>query len=230
MAKICAAVWDFNGTVDNSEHIRRNSIAVSLADFGYEFRDSDYPEIMKRVGFAQPSDYICKLYGIADQQAFQAHWESRFGEILDRDLALLPGVLKSLEQMREAGLKLAVASSAHRDYIAPALTRLGVADRFEAVVTRDDITGSGKPDPEVFHQAAVRLGVSTRDCVAIGDSAGDVIGAVSAGMKVIYVPGPYEVGRFSLNTVVTLPSLEHFNWEVIRQLEGPQVVSRERGY
>lgn len=227
MAKINAAIWDCNGTIDNSEHIRRDSIEASLADFGRLFRDSDYPEIMKRVGFVVPAEYICEQYKIDDSEAFKVHWEARFWEMYDRDLALLPGVAHTLEQMKEAGLQLAVASSAYRAYIEPNLAKLGLADAFGVVVTRDDIK-VGKPHPEVFQIAAERLGVPANECIALGDTLGDVIGGLSAGMKVIFVPGWYEGSRFHSESIVTLPSLENFGWNVIRQLEGQPVTFRER--
>ncbi len=230
MVAIRAAIWDFNGTIDNSEHIREKSIRVSLADFGRTFHESDYPTIMKLVGFDLPAGYISARYEIGNPQKFRKHWELRFREIFESDLALLPGVAQTISAMREKGLRLAIASSAYRDYIETSLQRLGIGDQFEAVVTRDDITGPGKPDPEAFRLAAETIGVHATNCVVVGDTESDLEGAIGAGMRMIYVPGWYELAISLKEGVTTLSSLENFNWNVVKQLEGQPVASRERAY
>jgi|SRR3989344_8762070 len=229
MASIKAAIWDFNGTIDNSEHIRKRSIETTLADMDIFFRDSFYPQVMRRVGFVAAAEYIGSIYDSVDTQAFLKASEVKFWEIFNKEAALLPGVLSTLELMRSRGMKLGIASSSFKDFVSYSSEKLGISNMFDAIVTRDDIKGPGKPDPEVFHEAALRLGVPAESCVVVGDSGNDVEGALEAGMKAIFVPGWYERRRYWRNGVVTLRGLDEFDWRVISYLEG-QAVSRERAF
>ena len=81
---------------------------------------------------------------------------------------------------------LAVASSAHPDVIEVALRSLDLADAFRAVVSADEVD-AGKPAPDVYMEAARRLGVPPEGCLVVEDSPSGVRAARSAGMRVIWV-------------------------------------------
>jgi beta-phosphoglucomutase-like phosphatase (HAD superfamily)/1-acyl-sn-glycerol-3-phosphate acyltransferase len=82
---------------------------------------------------------------------------------------------------------VAVASSAHRDVIAAALAASGLADLFQVVVSSDEVA-HGKPEPDVYLEAARRLGVEPPGVVVIEDSINGVRAAKAAGMQVVLVP------------------------------------------
>src|SRR5438477_6622129 len=68
------------------------------------------------------------------------------------------GLEHFMEQIKDAGLPMAVASSASRTRVESALGRLNLASSFQVVITGDDVT-QGKPDPTIFRMAAAGLGV-----------------------------------------------------------------------
>jgi HAD superfamily hydrolase (TIGR01509 family) len=82
---------------------------------------------------------------------------------------------------------VAVASSAHRDVISAALHATGLEEAFAVVVSSDEVA-HGKPRPDVYLEAAKRLGASPRDVVVIEDSLNGVRAAREAGMRVVLVP------------------------------------------
>lgn len=84
-------------------------------------------------------------------------------------------------------LPIAVASSAHRDVIDAALRAIGLADAFTAIVSSDDVR-HGKPEPDVYLEAARRLGAAPERCLVVEDSRNGVLAARAAGMTVILVP------------------------------------------
>jgi beta-phosphoglucomutase-like phosphatase (HAD superfamily) len=81
----------------------------------------------------------------------------------------------------------AIASSAHRDVIGAALDAIGLAGLFDAVVSSDDVA-TGKPEPDVYLEAARRLGVRPEHCLVIEDSRNGVLAGRAAGMRVVLVP------------------------------------------
>ena len=85
------------------------------------------------------------------------------------------------------GYRLAVASSSNRELIDAVLDRLELTSAFEVTVSSEEVA-RGKPAPDVYLEAARRLGVSPSACVAIEDSASGVRAAHAAGMRVIAYP------------------------------------------
>lgn len=86
-----------------------------------------------------------------------------------------------------ARVPAAIASSAHREVIAAALAATGLAPLFAAVVSSDDVA-TGKPAPDVYLEAARRLGVEPSRCLVVEDSRNGVLAGRAAGMQVLLVP------------------------------------------
>jgi beta-phosphoglucomutase-like phosphatase (HAD superfamily) len=86
-----------------------------------------------------------------------------------------------------ARVPVAIASSAHPEVIRAALGAAGLADVFETVVSSDDVA-AGKPAPDVYVEAARRLGVEPPACLVFEDSWNGVLAARAAGMRVVLVP------------------------------------------
>ncbi len=82
---------------------------------------------------------------------------------------------------------LAVASGGHPAVIAAALTALGIGDRFAVVVSADQVP-AGKPAPDVYQEAARRLGVEPAGVLVVEDSLNGVRAGRAAGMRVLLVP------------------------------------------
>jgi len=102
------------------------------------------------------------------------------------ELPVLPGAREAVASVAGA-FPLGLASSSNRRVIDVVLRELGVADRFAATVSSEEVA-RGKPAPDVYLEAAARLGVDARACVAIEDSENGIRSAAAAGMRVIAVP------------------------------------------
>lgn len=83
--------------------------------------------------------------------------------------------------------RVAVASSAHHDVIAASLAATGLTDIFDVVVSSDEVA-HGKPAPDVYLEAARRLGVDPTTCLVVEDSHNGVRAGRAAGMTVVLVP------------------------------------------
>lgn len=99
---------------------------------------------------------------------------------------LPPSVTTLLDELRRRGIKTAVASSSRNTR--PILARVGLAERFDAIVDANDVPLS-KPDPAVFLRAAELIGLTPSECLVIEDGLAGVEAARRAGMAVLGV-GP----------------------------------------
>jgi HAD superfamily hydrolase (TIGR01509 family) len=104
------------------------------------------------------------------------------------ELPLLPGVAELLDAADERGWRLAIATGKDRERLDAHLARLGIAERFGAIVTAAEVP-NGKPAPDIFLEAARRLGVPPGACVVLEDSLPGCQGALAAGMVAVACPG-----------------------------------------
>jgi HAD superfamily hydrolase (TIGR01509 family) len=104
----------------------------------------------------------------------------------------LPVIDGAVEAVRRIGERwpLGLASSSNRPLIDLALELMGVANLFRVTVSSEEVE-RGKPAPDVYLEAARRLGVSPERVAAIEDSANGIRSAKAAGMRVIAIPNPH---------------------------------------
>jgi sugar-phosphatase len=196
-------------------------------------------EVLRSVGVPLTPERCHETTGLRLDEAV-AYWAARHPwtgvsleevvrRILQRVLALLAeraplkrGVRESLDVVRQAGLRVALASSSPLVLVEGALERVGLRGVFEQVVSAEG-ERFGKPHPGVYLTAAARLGVSPASCLALEDSVNGVLAATSAGMRCIAVPERWPVldPRFSsANAVVR--SLLDLDLDLLKTIEdGP---------
>ncbi|NYE22277.1 HAD family hydrolase [Pigmentiphaga litoralis] len=102
-------------------------------------------------------------------------------------LALQPGVEALLDGLDRCSIPRSVATSSGGDKARHHLAAAGILDRFDHIVTRDDVA-AGKPRPDLFLEAARRLRKAPGRCLALEDSYNGVRAAHAAGMPVVMVP------------------------------------------
>jgi HAD superfamily hydrolase (TIGR01509 family) len=105
------------------------------------------------------------------------------------ELPLLPGAREAVERLADRW-PVGLASSSNREVIDEVLDAMGVAERFSATVSSEEV-GRGKPAPDVYEEAARRLGAEPARAVAIEDSENGIRSAHAAGMRVLAVPNPH---------------------------------------
>jgi mannitol-1-/sugar-/sorbitol-6-/2-deoxyglucose-6-phosphatase len=105
-----------------------------------------------------------------------------------------PGAIRAVEICRQAGCRLAIASSSPPDIIHAALDRLGAREWFHSILSAEG-EAHGKPHPAVYLSAAAKLGVKPLDCIAFEDSVFGLQSAHAAGMHCVAVPEAHNVGR-----------------------------------
>ena len=131
-------------------------------------------------------------------------------------LPLLDGAVDAVHRLAGA-FTLAVASSSNRPLIEAVLEGAGIAERFSVVVSSEEVP-RGKPAPDVYLEAARRLGAEPAQCAAVEDSSNGLRAAHAAGMHVIAFPNahyPPAADALALAGVV-LTSLGELTAELVR--------------
>ena len=104
-------------------------------------------------------------------------------------LPLLPCATETVATLSER-LRLGLASSSNREIIELVLELAGIGDFFEVTVSSEEVS-RGKPAPDVYLEAARRLGLAPERCAAVEDSTNGLRSAAAAGMTVVAVPNPH---------------------------------------
>jgi beta-phosphoglucomutase len=181
-----AVIWDVDGTlVDTAElHFqawlrltRELNLPFSRSDFAATFGQRN-PEIIPKLVRSPLSDREVAELGDRKEEYYRA--------AAQHGIKLLPGVRRLLEDLRAAGFKQAVGSSAPRANLELILRLTDTEQFFTAVVSMED-TQRGKPDPQVFLVAAGKLRAAPASCLVIEDAPAGVQAARAGGMKCIAV-------------------------------------------
>ena len=133
-----------------------------------------------------------------EQQIVSIHRRKQalYRESLQRNLPAMDGAVQLIDALVEAGLVLAVGSSAPPANVEMTLERLDRRQAFSAIVTGSDVT-RGKPDPRVFLLAAQRMGLEPSHCAVIEDAPVGIAAAVTGGMTAIALLGTAPADRFT---------------------------------
>ena len=122
--------------------------------------------------------------GVSVEELIKMSVDSMRDVFLTRDLKPIEGIPELLSYLKNAGLRLGVASSTSHELIEIILRRLDVLHYFEKIVSGEDVK-KGKPAPDVYLRAAEAFGLSPSECVAIEDSVMGMRSAKAAGFTCI---------------------------------------------
>ena len=185
-----ALIFDFDGTLLDTETHEFRRWQALYAEHGRELALSAWQQGVGTWGAFDPWAEL----GVDEAARAPLYERLHAGVLSDIEADdLRPGVRDLLEEARRAGLRLAVASSSGRDWIARWLARHGLENTFEVLVTRDDVARV-KPDPELYALALARLRLSAGEALAIEDSFHGATAAHVAGLKVVVVPNQVTLG------------------------------------
>lgn len=183
-----AIVFDFDGTILDTETPDFQTWQEIFSRYGVELRLELWLQAVGGgTGEFAPHDHLESLLGREiDREGLRRERRKRYMALIQAQ-PIMSGVLELIGAAERRGLRLAVASSSDREWVESHLKRLGLRERFAAVVTADDVERV-KPDPALYRLAAQRLEVSPRRAVAIEDSYNGMIGAQRAGLRCVSVP------------------------------------------
>lgn len=181
----CAAlVFDCDGTLAATLGLHERAFARGFAADGIEMA----PEFYRSRAAISAAD----LFDAMDVQLGRACARDLVMAVSERAFVELLDLVEPNEPVLDVvsayhgRLPLAVAYGGPRSKVLPTLARLGILDRFETVVTADDVP-VGKPAPDLYLAASHRLGIPARHCFAYEDTDGGLASARAAGMRAVDV-------------------------------------------
>ena len=180
------AIFDMDGTLVDTEKYYTQAWFETADDFGLE-RNPNVGSMCSGGSRIQHRWIIGKLFPTVDADDYIDRVIARVKRMTEEELLLLPGVRETLDRFRAEGLKMAVASSSAMPDIEKNLTRVGIIDHFDALVSGQQFDHS-KPLPDIFIFAAGRLNVNPRDCWVFEDSFNGVKAGHASGSATIMIP------------------------------------------
>lgn len=182
-----AIIFDMDGVLLDSEPLHFDATRALLAGYGVSYtpaRDENFFGCTDRDVFTA----LKARYRLAPtERELAAAWIDRVVALLPGRAVPLAGVPGVLVWLRERGFRLALASSSAPSVIDTTLAALGVSHAFEVRVSGHEVE-NGKPAPDIFVEAAARLGLDAGDCLVVEDSMNGLRAALAAGMRCVVVP------------------------------------------
>ncbi|MGW3649141.1 HAD family hydrolase [Streptomyces sp. NPDC000878] len=183
-----AVIFDLDGTLVDSEPNYYEASRRTLAAYGvtgFTWADQE-----KSVGISTRETVTLwrERYGLrAPVEELLAEKNRRYLELARADTPVYPEMRKFVELLAGEGVPMAVASGSARRTIEATLAGTGLDAYLRTVVSSDEVA-HGKPAPDVFLEAARRLGVAPADCVVMEDAAPGAAAAHAAGMRCVAIP------------------------------------------
>lgn len=212
---ITTLLFDLDGLLSDTERLHRLAYQDVLRTHGVALDDATYADHWIRSGKGI-DDFIREHGLVIEADVIRQEKSVRYRELVRSSVTPMPGVPAVLERLAPHKT-LALASSAYGDAVDMVTRTLGIAPFFPVMVSRDDVERV-KPWPDLFLEAARRLGVPPSDCLVLEDAEKGIIAAHRAGMQSIAIPNEYTTKHdFSLARCV-LTSLDELTVEMIERL------------
>ncbi len=218
-------VFDLDGVILDSEQVW-DEVREGLArERGGRWSEQAQADMMG-MSSTEWSRYMHDVVGLAEPpEEINREVVRRMLDRYSHDLPLIEGAVEAVKRLAERW-PLGVASSSNRELIDRVLEVAGLAPYFRVTVSSEEVA-RGKPAPDVYLEAARRLGVEPQRAVAIEDSANGIRSAHAAGMHVVAIPNrafppPPEV---LTPAAVVLDSIKELDPEVVKEAERPSIPS-----
>lgn len=210
-----AVLFDMDGVIVDSEPMHGQSVILTLKDFGINV-DMEYfnqfigstniylwGEAIKEFGLDATVEGLLKIQ--MDKKRF----------LIERDgHQRIEGIKELVESLKNKGMKLAVASSSSLPYINEVITKLGIIQHFDQLVSGEDVPNP-KPAPDVFLKAARVLEVDPSECLVIEDSNHGVNAAKNAKMACIGFINPNSGNQDLSNATIQVEGFEEVDYAFV---------------
>ncbi len=208
-------IFDLDGVIADTERIQWAAYRQVLREFGVDVGIEEYRREFIAAGFGP--ECVCRTYALPiTPDELRARKAPVYQAMLRDGVASCPGAAAALARLRPTH-RLALATNTARIEVDFLLARIGVADRFDATVAREDYARP-KPAPDAYLTAARALGLAPAECAVVEDTSRGVRGAVAAGTCVIAVPNDLTFDNDFTGATCRLAHLDELTAELLATL------------
>jgi HAD superfamily hydrolase (TIGR01509 family) len=210
-------IFDMDGVIVDSHAAHIRTWRKFLLSLGKSVSEADLNFV--RQG-RKRQDILRFFLGELPDDQVQAHCHVK--DVMFRTevqgIKMLPGVQELLEDLRRAGVPIALASCGGRARVYHLLSALRLREYFSVIVTGDEVA-LGKPDPEIFHKAAWQLHVHPVESIVFEDSVAGIQGANAAGMKCVGIADRQMApALLQAGAAYVLPNFQGLSWVSLQKL------------
>lgn len=201
-SELQAVVFDVDGTlVDSERDGHRVAFNLAFEELGLPYRwdPEPYGALLRIAGGEQRLAAYLEEREVDDHHELARRLHERKTELFqslieEGRVGPRPGVRALLDELADAAVPVAVATTGSRAWVEPLLDRLFGLSRFAAVVTGDEAP-IRKPDPSAYQQVVAALGLTAgRRIVAVEDSRNGLVAAKGAALSCVVVVNDYTCG------------------------------------
>jgi HAD superfamily hydrolase (TIGR01509 family) len=217
-----ALIFDFDGLILDTETPEVLVWQSIYRDHGFELPIDEWEKTIGGYGISN-FDAAEHLSGLASGRLDTVTMRDRYRKEADEMIhasAVLPGVIRMIEQAKGHGLQVAIGSSSPHSWVDTHAQRLGIYHYFDTIICADDVEpGRTKPNPDIYLKALERLNVRSNEAVVFEDSVNGVLAARRAGIFVVAVPNPL-TARMGVAGDLTVPSLDEITFGELQKRNG----------
>ncbi|MDO8614830.1 MAG: HAD family phosphatase [Dehalococcoidia bacterium] len=176
-----AVVFDLDGVLWDGEPIYHEAFNIVLAPYGRRVTSEDYVHI---IGHSVESawDWVIRHFQLVTPPAeLYGAYDDAVLNLLAKPIEALPGARALIRELRRRRIPVGLASASLRQWVEATIRGLGLEDAFDAVVSASEVKHA-KPAPDLYLEAARRLGVPPGECLAVEDTGAGIAAAKAAGM------------------------------------------------
>ena len=174
-----AAIFDFDGTIAETAYLWRMVDEAFLGSRGIELTD-DYARTLAALGFERGAIYTIERYGLDERpEDIVEEWTDLSRAFYRTKVTLKPGARHYILSLRQAGIPCALATS-NEARLLDTMKKVSVDSLFDARVYGNEVSAP-KTEPDIYLEAARRLGVAPERCMVFEDLAAGIRAAHRAG-------------------------------------------------
>jgi len=185
----CLVIFDCDGVLVDSEEL---AVAIDVKAIGLLGWPITAAEVIDRHLGRSNADVLADIAGHIGRPVpagWEEAWDAEYRRVFDECLEAVPGVAEAIKVVAAKGFQTCVASSGSHEKMKRTLGKTGLWDFFDGRIFSASEVQRGKPEPDLFLYAAVRVGRIPARCVVVEDSQHGVAAAKAAGMKAIGFAG-----------------------------------------
>ena len=191
-----ACLFDWDGTVVDSGRTHEFTWIELARSRNLKLIDHFFEITFGKRNVEIISDILCWTKNPDEIQSMSDQKESLYREIVaQKGLPVIDGAEKFLQSLNKAGILCGVGSSTPTANLIAAFSTLDFGKYFQAFSASEDVS-RGKPQPDIFLNAAEKLGVKPENCVVFEDVRAGIQAGVAAGMKTVAVATTHSVEQW----------------------------------